>query len=123
MKVIIAGSRSMPIQGSQYLIDQAVRKANYQITEVVSGNAGGADTWGEVYAHRNHLQLIRFRADWERYGRHAGTLRNIQMGDYADAAIIFIYNHSRGSEHMLAYMKHLKKPYLSVFDGQIDYAF
>lgn len=122
MKVIIFGSRHMPF--SMYpLIQQAVDKSGYHVTEVVCGCARGADTFGAKWAYHNKIPVKRFPANWDRDGKKAGPLRNMEMGNYADAGIGFIWPGSRGTEHMMNYLKHLKKPYFMIYNGEIDYAF
>lgn len=122
MKVIIAGSRHMP--WSMYpLVEKAVKKSGYEVTEVVCGEAKGADTWGKKWAFANKIPVKSFPADWDEHGRRAGPIRNKEMGDYADALIVFIWPNSRGSQHMLSYMQHLGKPCFPVYGGEIDYAF
>lgn len=122
MKVIIFGSRHMPF--SLYpLIGQAVEKSGFNVTEVVCGLARGADTFGAKWAYHANIPIARFPADWERYGKRAGNIRNREMGDYADAGIGFIWPGSRGTEHMMNYLKHLNKPCFMVYNGELDYAF
>ena len=50
-----------------------------------------------------------FIPDWDTEGKKAGILRNIKMGDYADCGIIFWDGKSRGSMHMINYLKKLDK--------------
>lgn len=122
MKVIIAGSRHMPF--SMYpLIGQAVEKSGYNITEVVCGMARGADMFGAKWAYENGIPVKKFPANWDEQGKAAGPIRNAEMAQYADAAIIFIWDGSSGSADMERKMKCLKKPSFVVYNGEIDYAF
>lgn len=122
MKVIIAGSRHMPFS-SFPLIGQAVAKSGYNITEVVCGMARGADQLGGKWAYQNGIAVKKFPADWDTHGKAAGPIRNAEMAAYADAAIIFIWDGSRGSADMDRKMRNLKKPSFVVYNGEIDYAF
>lgn len=107
MKVIIAGSRTVT---DESLVREAIKDAGFYITEVVSGCARGVDTLGERWAAKNYKLITRFRADWDQYGTRAGPLRNIHMGDYADALIAIWDGKSAGTKHMIQYMQKLKKP-------------
>ena len=109
MKVIIAGSRHMPSEHF-YKIDAAITMSGFQLTEVVCGMARGADLMGKQWAAEHNIPVAEFPADWAKYGKSAGTLRNSQMRDYADAAIIFIYANSRGSLNMWNQMQAVGKP-------------
>ena len=122
MKVIIFGSRHMSFSLFP-LIDQAVIKSGFTITEVVCGMAAGADQLGGKWAKQRNIHVSIWRADWDNLGKRAGPTRNKAMGDYADAGIGFIWDNSRGSEHMRKYLEHLGKPHFIVYNGDLDYAF
>lgn len=107
MKVIIAGGRNVT---EQRHVNLACTKAPFAITEVVSGCAKGADTLGEVWAIHHKIPIKKFPADWDQHGRRAGVLRNIQMGDYAQALIAVWDGKSKGTKHMIDYMKSINKP-------------
>ena len=98
MKVIIAGGRDFD---DYLLLLQAVVKADFGITEVVSGGAPGADTLGELFARDLDLLLKRFPADWKRLGRAAGPIRNGEMAQYADALIAMWDGVSTGTANMI----------------------
>lgn len=50
-------------------------------TVVIHGGAPGADSLADLYAHENGLAREAYPADWEKYGRGAGPVRNKQMLD------------------------------------------
>lgn len=106
-KVIIAGSRN--ITNIDY-VNLACSKAPFLITEVVSGGARGVDSLGEEWAKNHNISIKRFPADWKTLGRKAGPLRNIQMGDYADALVAIWDGKSKGTLHMISYMNSVNKP-------------
>lgn len=98
MKVIIAGSRDF----DNYLhLLQAVVKSGFDITEVVSGGARGADALGELLARDLDFDLKRFPADWNKHGRAAGPIRNGEMAEYADALIAMWDGVSTGTANMI----------------------
>ena len=99
MKTIIAGSRGIH---DYSLVVDAIEKSGFSITEVVSGGALGPDTLGELWGHRNDIPVKRFPAQWSQYGKAAGLLRNREMAEYADAAIVVWDGESRGSRNMIA---------------------
>ncbi len=119
MKVIIAGSRHMP-ESLYPLISAAVVASGFPITEVVSGRAKGADRLGERFAIEHNLPLKLFPANWNLHGKSAGPIRNSEMKNYADAAIVFIWDGSRGSANMILQMQKAKKPVFVVKDGILE---
>lgn len=72
---------------------------------IVSGHAKGADMLGEQYAQEKGYELETYPADWKKYGRRAGFLRNEQMADLSNAAIGFWDGDSHGTQHMIEYCK------------------
>lgn len=112
MKVIIAGSRGIT-QLSTVLRAVAQSSFGEHITEVVSGTAPGVDRLGEEFARTHETRRIevkRFPADWDRLGKSAGFRRNEEMARYADALIAIWDGQSRGTAHMIEYMRKLGKP-------------
>jgi hypothetical protein len=103
MKTIIAGSRSF----SNYkLLKDFCDKFN--ITEVISGTAPGADRLGERYALERGIPIKRFPADWIKYGKSAGYIRNEQMADHGERLIAFWDGYSRGTYNMIKIAKEYK---------------
>lgn len=101
------------------LIDVAVVASGFTITEEVCGTARGADTLGKQWAEAHQIPVKEFPADWNQYGKAAGPIRNKQMMEYADAAIVFIWDNSRGSANMIKQMKQANKPCFIVHGGKL----
>ena len=80
MKCVICGSRNIR---DYELLKQAIQESGFEITEVISGGAMGADTLGEKWAEENGIKLTRMLANWAKYGRRAGFIRNEEMVEYA----------------------------------------
>jgi len=88
MKLIIAGGRDYQLTQSDY--DELDKiHAKDPVTEVVSGRATGADTCGELWAKSRNIPIVPFSANWGRYGKAAGPIRNMEMAQYADAVALF----------------------------------
>jgi len=98
MKVIIAGSRD--ITDMDHVVE-AVKQSGYEITEVVTGMARGVDTLAEQYGFDKHLNIQRFEAKWNQFGKLAGRIRNIEMAVYAEALIAVWDGKSTGTRHMI----------------------
>lgn len=109
MKVIIAGSRTI----SDYnIIKSAVEQSNWKnkITLIISGGARGTDQLGEKFAQEHKINMARFPANWKKYGKVAGYIRNKQMAEYGDALIACWDGKSSGTKDMLTQMCTLDKP-------------
>jgi len=113
MKLLIVGSRNF--NNLKLMISEYTKLTQkYNITEIVSGGAKGADLLGEQIAKLFKLKVIRFLPDWNKYGKKAGILRNIEMGDYCDIALIFWDGKSKGTKHMIDYLKKINKKFILV---------
>lgn len=108
MKVIIAGSRQVE---DYKLVAEAMKRCGFKVTEVVSGCATGVDRMGEVWARANNVPVKEMPANWFNHGKAAGPIRNREMADYADAAVIIWDGKSRGTRNMINEMIRRKKPY------------
>lgn len=100
MKVIIAGSRTFnDYEKLKSYCDKVLSSQNN--IEIVSGTATGADMLGERYAKEKNYSIKKFPADWDKYGKGAGYIRNKEMAEYSDALIAFWNGKSKGTKNML----------------------
>lgn len=100
MKIIVAGSREF---NDYDLLKKSIQEnfQRYEVEEIVSGTARGADTLGEQFAKEYNISVKKFPANWDLYGKSAGYRRNVEMADYADALIAFWDGKSKGTGHMI----------------------
>lgn len=126
MRLIIAGGRDF---GNNYIEegvpDKELNQKQYDLlcdettkyiseltsandsVEIVSGLAKGADTLGCKYAEEAGYPIRGFAAEWGKFGRSAGPIRNKLMAKNADALIAFWDGKSRGTMHMIDYAKEM----------------
>ena len=97
MKLIIAGGRDYVFSATDCIRLNSLSK-QISIDEVVSGCAKGADRNGEIWAASLEIPIKRFPADWDKYGKQAGFIRNSEMAQYADAVVLF--PGGKGTDHM-----------------------
>lgn len=101
MKIIIAGSRNF----TNY--QKLKRECNYFLLdkkniEIVSGDHyKGADKLGVQYANEKGFNIVRFPAEWNKFGKAAGPKRNKEMAIFADVLIAFWDGKSRGTQNMI----------------------
>ena len=125
MRCVIAGSRDLgtyrdenfkrvqkPLEDCPW-IEEGFNLCDWsdRITEIVSGKAVGIDNLGEQLADKLGLDKNIFPAQWDTYGNRAGPIRNADMADYADIAMVFMKaGWSSGSRDMIKQMQKRKKP-------------
>ena len=62
--------------------------------EIISGMANGADTLGIKYAKEHKLTMVLYPANWDKYPRMAGILRNMNMLVTATHLVAFsVFSH------------------------------
>lgn len=100
-RVIIAGSRSFAnYEMLKANMNRLLQNISDEIS-IVCGTARGADRLGEKYAKEMGFHVAYFPADWERYDKAAGYIRNKEMAQNADALVAFWDGESRGTKSMI----------------------
>lgn len=112
-RVIIAGSRTIQ---SPKDVDRARRKIDRLLCnvlaekqnrlQIVCGMAkDGGDKICLDWANANGVSVELFPANWKRFGKRAGMLRNGDMAWYGTHLIALWDKHSRGTQNMIAVAK------------------
>jgi hypothetical protein len=73
--------------------------------KIISGMADGADSLAIRYADERKLTKILFPANWNKYHRVAGFLRNEDMLSVATHLVVFWDGKSSGTNHMIEIAK------------------
>lgn len=69
---------------------------------IIEGGASGADEWGRIAAKKYGLKHEQYKANWEKYGKAAGPIRNQEMLDSGvNLVLAFRKNKSRGTTDMV----------------------
>jgi hypothetical protein len=102
-RILVSGSQEFP---DQSLVDRTLRRLIRPDDLLMHGCARGVDTWAGLIAEDCGATVLRRPADWNRYGRQAGALRNRQMLEEARRhpillVVIFWDGVSRGTKHMI----------------------
>ena len=105
LRVIIAGGRDFnDYNKAEKCIDDFLVSNNLPV-KIISGNASGADRMGELYGNLHGIDVVQFPAEWNKYGRAAGPIRNRKMAEYAaeerGVLIAFWDGKSRGTKNMI----------------------
>ena len=111
MKIAIAGSRHYNDyeQAAKYI---GMCLDNISATEkhiIISGGCKGADAIGERFAKEKGYEIQFFLAEWDKYGKAAGIVRNKKIAEAADIIICFWDEKSKGTKSLIEYAKELKK--------------
>lgn len=109
MRTIIAGSRSITDYKTVLTaIREAVNLGGIRPTHIISGGAIGPDQLGERFAREFEFPIEFHKAEWDKYGKRAGYLRNEEMAKVSDALIAVWDGVSKGTKHMITLAKKYK---------------
>jgi len=98
MKAAIVGSRTF---NDYDALRESIDSLNIHIDEIISGGAKGADSLAERYARENEIAITIFPAEWKKYGRAAGMIRNRDIIKSADVVIAFWDGESKGTKNSI----------------------
>lgn len=105
-RVLITGSRSWTDVSCIRAALALVAETHSSITLVSGACPKGADMLCEMVATEMGWDVERYPADWARYGKEAGRVRNALMVDTSpDMVIGFIHNNSGGTAHTIRLAK------------------
>ena len=80
MRLLVCGSRDYADRDTLFkVLDQIGIRNRGKIEVLIEGEARGADTLAREWAESYDIPVMKFPADWERYGKLAGPVRNAQM--------------------------------------------
>jgi hypothetical protein len=99
MKLAIVGSRTFNnYELLKKEIDIFLIENDIFVDLIISGGAKGADSLGEQYAKEYNIPTQIFYPDWDKYGKKAGYLRNIDIVKNSDIVIAFWDGSSPGTK-------------------------
>lgn len=112
MRVLVCGSRDLPEEeGYERVRDHLVMLDGlHRITLIIEGEARGADTFARLWASVAGIPVMKFPADWKKYGRAAGPIRNKQMLDEGKPDLVVAFPskglaNSKGTKNMVTQAK------------------
>lgn len=112
--VIVCGGRHY---GDRAAVFDILNKIEPMV--VVHGGASGADTLAAEWCETvDYSKSVSYPADWSRYGRAAGPLRNQRMLDenYARLDLVVAFPGGRGTADMVRRARESRVPILTICD-------
>lgn len=105
MRVLVCGARDYTDRARMYYVLDKLHKL-HTFTLLIHGGAKGADTLAGEWARTHNVPVKVFHADWKKFGRAAGPIRNKQMlvKGQPDLVVAFpktILAKSRGTKNMV----------------------
>lgn len=101
MRLIIAGSRWIPVGVSLLIADAAIRVHGLRPREIISGMAPGPDTAGRLWGEQNGVYVKKVPALWSQFGKGAGAERNERMAEIGTHLLAIWDGTSTGTQDMI----------------------
>lgn len=129
------GARKLLVCGSRGIIDKSWIKtqiesywywnlACYEKVTIIEGAARGVDTIAKEYAQENGWLLEEYPAEWDKYGKSAGYIRNEIMVKAADEVLILWDGESKGTKHDIDLCEKHNKPYkVLIYNNKVKEAY
>ncbi len=87
---------------------------------IIEGEAKGVDSIAKDYALINHLDIMSFPADWNKYGKAAGIIRNEEMVKACDHCLIIWDGQSKGTKNDIDLCRKYHKTYRIIVPGKVN---
>ena len=102
--LLVAGTRTFNDYG---LLSSEIKRLTSRYNNdicIVSGGARGADALAKRYAEDNGLEYLEFKAEWYKYGKSAGPIRNKEMHQFISkfdnrGCVLFWDGKSKGTKY------------------------
>lgn len=106
-KIVIAGCRDYEnYEEAKRYIEFCIKNIRQKYELVfLSGGCRGADNLGEKFARENGFEVKKYPANWKKYGKAAGPIRNEELATECDYVICFWKGKSRGTKSMIELAK------------------
>jgi hypothetical protein len=104
MKILVCGGRDYSDAARVNSFLDAMHRVE-PVTLLIHGAARGADSLGAAWAKSRGVPTQAFPAQWGRYGRRAGFLRNTEMLEVGKPDLVVAFPGGRGTAHMVASSK------------------
>ncbi|KNY30543.1 DUF2493 domain-containing protein [Pseudobacteroides cellulosolvens] len=110
MKVLVSGSR---YYRDYQKILAVVKSLNIDL--LIAGGCRGADTLAVRAARQCGVRFIEYPADWQRFGKSAGPIRNAQMLKMEKPDLLLVFHEdlakSKGTRDMIIRASHAGIPF------------
>lgn len=98
MIVLVCGGRNFY---NKSLLYSALKAAPFEITKIVNGGANGADKLSTIWAKEKGIPYVEYPAEWNKYGRRAGPIRNAEMLELENIDYVIAFPGGKGTEDMI----------------------
>lgn len=102
MRILVCGGRNF--DNSKLFFDTMMEHVGQCMPEhitIIEGGARGADRMAQSFAKHNGCQLETYKANWDKYGKGAGYIRNKQMAVEGKPDLVIAFPGGKGTSSMI----------------------
>jgi len=113
-RLVICGSRTFEDYGK---FEKELNKQieGLKVDLILSGGCRGVDAMAKNYAQLNGYEHKELKANWRRFGRGAGPMRNTELAKQGTSTIGFWDGESKGTYDMLKKAKNHEHEHVSYY--------
>lgn len=109
MRILVCGGRDFNdylavedvLEGYLTRVEEGIRWPDDESFHIIHGGANGADYLAKDWAYMNHIPCTVYPANWDRYKKVAGVIRNQQMIDYGHPDLVIAFPGGNGTADMV----------------------
>lgn len=119
MKVLVTGGRDY---NNSFNVDMVLATLTFSLSEeemtLIVGDATGADTIARKAAESLDWEVEVYEADWEKYGKQAGPIRNGWMINIGEPDVCLAFPGGKGTANCVMQAEAAGIPVYNVSDGR-----
>lgn len=113
MRILVCGGRDF----SDYnLVSQTLNPHGCIDLKIIHGAAKGADSLAQRWAKDNGYEDEAYPANWNKYGKRAGYIRNVQMLNEGRPDLVIAFPGGKGTQMMINLAEAAGVPVVKVND-------
>lgn len=101
-RIVVSGARDWT---SRSRVESSLKRFNSKSCTLIHGDCKGLDKMAGEVAKELGFEVIAFPAQWDKYGRAAGPIRNIEMLKQKPNVIIIFHDNLDKSRGTLSFVK------------------
>lgn len=112
MRILVCGGRDF--NDRDLLYNSLLPYINDTNLTIIHGAASGADSMSHSWATAFKHNIESYPADWDKYGKRAGFIRNSQMLKEGKPDLVIAFPGGKGTQMMIHLAEAAKVPVLKV---------
>ena len=111
MRILVCGGRDF---NDYTLLSETLNPHIHTGLVIIHGGARGADSLAEHWARDNADFIESYPADWNKYGKRAGYIRNTKMLNEGKPDLVIAFPGGKGTQMMINLAEAAKVPVIKV---------